>query len=39
VIKGGSSAFSISLNDPTYGKIMKDREQADRAKKREGFKL
>jgi hypothetical protein len=34
-----SSAFSISLTDPTYKKIMEDMGQADRAKRREGFKL
>jgi hypothetical protein len=34
-----SSPFSISLTDPAYKKIMEDRKQADRAKKREGFKL
>jgi hypothetical protein len=38
-VHGYSENFSIILTDPTYGKIMKDREQADRAKKREGFKL
>jgi hypothetical protein len=32
-------AFSIVLTDPTYQKIAEDRKQADRAKKREGFKL
>jgi hypothetical protein len=32
-------SFSISLTDPTYKKIAEDRKQADRAKKREGFKL
>jgi hypothetical protein len=32
-------SFSISLTDPAYKKIMEDRKQADRAKKREGFKL
>jgi hypothetical protein len=31
--------FSIVLTDPTYKKIAGDRKQADRAKKREGFKL
>lgn len=31
--------FSISLTDPAYKKIVEDRRQADRAKKREGFKL
>lgn len=34
-----SGSFSISLTDPTYKKIVEDRKQADRAKKREGFKL
>jgi hypothetical protein len=38
-MSGLSGAFSISLTDPTYKKIMEDRGQADRAKKREGFKL
>jgi hypothetical protein len=33
-----SGSFSISLTDPTYQKIVVDRKQADRAKKREGFK-
>jgi hypothetical protein len=33
------SVFSIMLTDPTYKKIAEDRKQADRAKKREGFKL
>jgi len=31
--------FSIVLTDPTYVKIAEERKQADRAKKREGFKL
>lgn len=31
--------FTISLTDPTHKKIMEERGQADRAKKREGFKL
>jgi len=34
-----SGYFSITLIDPAYKKIMEDRKQADRAKKREGFKL
>jgi hypothetical protein len=34
-----SGSFSISLTDPAYKKIMEDRKQADRAKKREGFTL
>ncbi|HEU0184879.1 MAG TPA: hypothetical protein VFS27_06155 [Blastocatellia bacterium] len=34
---GGS--FTITLTDPAYKKIVEDRKQADRAKKREGFKL
>jgi hypothetical protein len=34
-----SGSFSISLTDPAYKKIREDRRQADRAKKREGFKL
>jgi len=38
-VSGLSGAFSIVLTDPTYKKIMEDRGQADRAKKREGFKL
>jgi hypothetical protein len=38
-VNGLSHAFSISLTDPTYKKIMEDRKQADRVKKREGFKL
>jgi hypothetical protein len=38
-VNGLSSSFSISLNDPTYKKIVEERKQADRAKKREGFKL
>src|SRR5262249_25005661 len=31
--------FSVSWTDPTHTKIMEDRKQADRAKKREGFQL
>jgi hypothetical protein len=31
--------FSILLSDPAFKKIMDDRKQADRAKKREGFTL
>jgi hypothetical protein len=38
-VNGYSEGFSISLTDPTYKKIAEDRKQADRAKKREGFKL
>jgi hypothetical protein len=38
-VHGYSGSFSISLTDPTYKKIVEDRKQADRAKKREGFKL
>jgi hypothetical protein len=34
----GVGSFSISLYDPTHKKITEEREQADRAKKREGFK-
>jgi len=34
-----NGSFSITLTDPAYKKIMEDRRQADRAKKREGFKL
>jgi hypothetical protein len=34
-----NGSFRITLTDPTYKKIMEDRKQADRAKKREGFKL
>lgn len=38
-VNGLSGAVSISLTDPTYKKIIEDRGQADRVKKREGFKL
>jgi hypothetical protein len=38
-VNGYSEYFSISLTDPTYKKIAEERKQADRAKKREGFKL
>jgi hypothetical protein len=38
-VRGLSGAFSINLNDPTYKNTIEDRKQADRAKKREGFKL
>jgi hypothetical protein len=38
-LNGYSENFSISLTDPKYIKIMEDRKQADRSKKREGFKL
>jgi hypothetical protein len=38
-VNGFSEYFTISLTDPTYKKIAEDRKQADRAKKREGFKL
>ncbi len=38
-VSGLSGGFSIVLTDPTYKKIMEDRVQADKAKKREGFKL
>jgi|SRR5262245_27571147 len=38
-VSGYSEYFSISLIDPAYKKIVEDRRQADRAKKREGFKL
>jgi hypothetical protein len=38
-VNGLSGAVSISLTDPTYKKIMEDRGQADRVKKRVGFKL
>jgi hypothetical protein len=38
-VSGLTGAFSIVLTDPTYKKTMEDRGQADRAKKREGFKL
>jgi hypothetical protein len=38
-VNSSSGSFSISLTDPAYKKIMEDRRQADRAKKREGFKL
>jgi hypothetical protein len=34
-----NGSFRITLTDPAYKKIMEDRKQADRAKKREGFKL
>jgi len=34
-----SGSFSTTLTDPAYKKIMEERKQADRAKKREGFKL
>jgi len=37
-VHGYSESFSISLTDPTYKKIVEERKQADRAKKREGFK-
>jgi len=36
---GYSGSFSIGLRDPAYKKIVEDRMQADKAKKREGFKL
>lgn len=35
----GASSFSIFLTDPTFTKIVEDRKKADRARKREGFKL
>jgi hypothetical protein len=35
----GGSHFSIFLADPTFTKIVEDRKKADRARKREGFKL
>jgi len=38
-VDGYSGSFSIRLTDPTFEKIMEDRKQTDRAKKREGFKL
>jgi hypothetical protein len=38
-VNGYGESFSIVLIDPAYKKIMEDRKQADRAKKREGFKL
>jgi hypothetical protein len=38
-VSGLSGSFTIGLTDPTYKKIMEDRRYADRAKKREGFKL
>ena len=38
-VSGYSEYFSISLIDPAYKKIVADRRQADRAKKREGFML
>jgi len=38
VVRYGES-ISINLTDPTYIKIVEERKQADRAKKREGFKL
>jgi hypothetical protein len=38
-VDGLSGSFSISLTDPAYKKIADERKQADRAKKREGFKL
>src|SRR5262245_7952109 len=34
-----SGYFSIELRDPAYKKIVEEKNQADRAKKREGFKL
>ncbi len=34
-----SNNFSIELTDPAFRKIVEERGQADRAKKREGFKL
>ncbi|MCI0659879.1 MAG: hypothetical protein L0220_02280, partial [Acidobacteria bacterium] len=36
---GYSESFTIVLTDPTYKKIAEERKQADRAKKRVGFKL
>jgi hypothetical protein len=38
-VNGYSEGFTISLTDPTYKKNAEDRKQADRAKKRVGFKL
>jgi hypothetical protein len=38
-VHGLSEYFSIELTDPTYKKIVEERGQAERAKKREGFKL
>ena len=38
-VNGLSGSFSISLTDQTYKKIVEDRKRADRAKRREGFKL
>lgn len=38
-VDGYSEYFLISLTDPAYKKIAEDRKQADRVKKREGFKL
>src|SRR5262245_18927312 len=38
-VNGYSSNFNISISNPTYQKIVKDRRQADKIKKREGFKL
>ncbi|HEY7181238.1 MAG TPA: hypothetical protein VIC84_07455 [Blastocatellia bacterium] len=34
-----NGSFSITLTDPAHRKIVEERRQADRAKKREGFKL
>ena len=39
VIRTQAVLFRSVLTDPTYKKIAEDRKQADRAKKREGFKL
>ncbi len=38
-VHGYSENFSIVLTDPTYKKIKEERRQADRAKRRIGFKL
>jgi hypothetical protein len=38
-VTGYSDSFSIGVTDSAYRKIVEDRKQADRAKKREGFKL
>jgi len=38
-VNGYGEGFTINLTDPTYKKIAEDRKQADRTKKREGFKL
>jgi hypothetical protein len=37
-VRGYSGSFSIILTDTTYKQVSEDRKQADRVKKREGFK-